>query len=410
MSEAYWLTNVRLESGYRFHQEGFVTETVTESCHLLIESDTISQIVPSATVLMDDLPQKDAGNLLALPSFIEKHCHLDKTLLGDSWRAVTPAANLIERFEIEKNVLPTLPTTTKERAETMLATLLQAGSTHVRTHVDIYPEVGLQNLEAVQAALAAYEGKLSHEIVAFPQHGLLRSNSAAFVREALRRGAGLVGGVDPANVDGNMEASLQQMMELAVEANAGVDLHLHDGGQLGLATIRRLAALTEEAGWQGRVSISHALALADTDGQELEDMASMLAELGITIITSAPISRMMPPVNFLHERHVPIALGCDNIFDSWSPFGTGDVFERTNRLVELFGRSSERALGETLGFITGGITPLNGAGERIWPKTGDTASMVLVEASCSAEAVARRAKRTAVMFKGKIVSGSLDRN
>lgn len=408
MHEAYWLTNVRLESGYRY-EAGFVTETTTERCHMLIESGIISQIVPYSAPLADDLPKKDAGHLLALPSFIEKHCHLDKTLHGDSWRAVRPASSIFDRFDIEKNVLPTLPTTMKERAETLLGILLQAGSTHIRTHVDIYPEVGLQHLEAIQEALAAYEGKLSYEIVAFPQHGLLRTKCSDMVRDALRHGAGLVGGVDPATVDGDMEASLQQMMELAVEANADVDLHLHDGGKVGLSTIKRLAALTEDAGWQGRVSVSHAFALGDMAGQESDEMAQMLAELGITIITSVPLSRAMPQVNFLHANQVPVAVGCDNIFDSWSPFGNGDILERAGRLAERFGRSTEQALAETLGFITGGITPLNKDGERVWPKVGDEASMVFAEASCSAEAVARRVTRPAVMYKGNIVAGSLER-
>ncbi|UVI32929.1 amidohydrolase [Paenibacillus spongiae] len=406
MHKAYWLTNVRLESGYRF-ESGFVTETLTERFHLLIENGIISQIVPYTAALTDDHPKQDARNLLALPSFIEKHCHLDKTLLGDSWRAITPASSIFERFDIEKHVLPTLPTTMKERAETLLGILLQAGSTHIRTHVDIYPESGLRHLEAVQEALAAYEGKLSYEIVAFPQHGLLRTNCSELVREALRRGAGLVGGVDPATVDGDMEASLQQMLELAVEAGADVDLHLHDGGQLGLATIKRLAALTEDAGWQGRVSVSHAFALGDMAGQEADEIAEMLAELGITVITSVPLSRTMPPVNFLHAKQVPVAVGCDNIFDSWSPFGNGDILERAGRLAERFGRSTEQALAETLGFITGGITTMDQDGKRIWPKIGDEASMVFAEASCSAEAVARRAKRPAVMYKGNIVAGSL---
>ena len=48
------------------------------------------------------ITQKDMKQLLALPSFIEKHCHLDKTLLSDQWRAVTPVNNIFERCEIEK--------------------------------------------------------------------------------------------------------------------------------------------------------------------------------------------------------------------------------------------------------------------------------------------------------------------
>jgi cytosine/adenosine deaminase-related metal-dependent hydrolase len=406
MHETYWLTNVRLESGYRFESE-FITETTTERCHMLLVDGIISQIVPSTTPLADDLPKKDAGNLLALPSFIEKHCHLDKTLLGDSWRAVQPASSIFERFTIEKNVLPTLPTTMKKRAETLLETLLQAGSTHVRTHVDIYQEVGIRHLEAIQEALTTYEGKLSYEIVAFPQHGLLHNKCKEQVREALRNGAGLVGGVDPATVDGDIEASLHQMMELAVEANADVDLHLHDGGQLGLATIKRLAKLTEDAGWQGRVAVSHAFALGDMAGQQADEMAHMLKELGITIITSVPLTGTIPPVNFLHAKQVPVAVACDNIFDSWSPFGNGDILERAGRLAERFGRKTERELAETLGFITGGITPLDTEGNQVWPKVGDEASIVFAEASCSAEAVARRVKRPAVMYKGKVVAGSL---
>ncbi|RAP78729.1 amidohydrolase [Paenibacillus montanisoli] len=418
MQEDFWLRNVRLEIGH-LKENGSIAGTATDLYHLRIENGTIAEIAPAIETPHRAMPDEaksdralsvlDARGMLVLPSFVEKHCHLDKTLLGDRWRPIRPASTIFERFEIEKNTLPKLSTTMKERAEILLGILLRAGSTHVRTHVDIYPEAGLRNLEAVQEALAAYAGKLSYEIVAFPQHGLLRTKCADLVREALRSGAGLVGNVDPATVDGNMEASLQRMMELAVEANADVDLHLHDGGRLGLTTIKRLAALTEEAGWQGRVSVSHAFALGDMAGQEADEVAQMLAELGITIITSVPIGRAIPPVNFLQTKKVPVAVGSDNIFDSWSPFGNGDILERAGRLAERFGRSTELALAETLGFITGGITPLNKEGQRTWPKVGDEASMVFAEASCSAEAVARRANRSAVMYKGMIVAGSLGR-
>jgi cytosine/adenosine deaminase-related metal-dependent hydrolase len=413
----FWLTNVRLETGYKM-EDGAITGTTTDLYHLKIEKGIISDRVLASDVPYGQkpgerkgkqgLPHLDVQGRLALPSFVEKHCHLDKTLLGDRWRPVRPAPTLFERFEIEKAALPQLATTMKERAETLLGILLQAGSTHVRTHVDLYPEVGLSHLEAVQEALASFNGKLSYEIVAFPQHGLLHTQSAGLVREALRRGCRLVGGVDPHTVDGEMEKSLQTMMELAVEADADVDLHLHDGGRVGLDTIRRLAQLTEEAGWRGRVSVSHAFALGEMEGREADELAQLLAENGMTIITSVPLGRTMPPIPFLHANQVPVAIGCDNIFDSWSPFGNGDILERAGRLAERFGRNTEQALGETLGWITGGRTPLDREGRQVWPKPGDEASFVFAEAECSAEAVARRAKRPAVMFKGSIVYGSLE--
>ncbi|WP_035351646.1 amidohydrolase [Fictibacillus gelatini] len=403
---AYWITNARLETGYQY-ENGAAAATRAANFHLLIENGTIMSIVPAKDPLQSDFPKKDAKNLLVLPSFIEKHCHLDKTLVGDSWRACRPVANRIERCNLEKDLLPTLSTTTKERAEALLNILQKAGSTHVRTHVDIYPEAGLKNLRSVQEALATYEGRLSHEIVAFPQHGLLRTKSKDLVREALREGANLVGGVDPAIIDGDIEASLQQMMDIAVEANVDIDLHLHDPGHLGIFTIRRLAALTQEAGWQGRVAVSHAYGLGEVSLTEALDVADMLAEVGISIITSVPIDGPMPNIELLRKKGVNVAVGCDNIFDSWSPFGNGDILERASRLAERFNWVDERSLAQTLGFITGGKTPLDKEGKRIWPAIGDEASMVFVEASCSAEAVARRSKRQAVMYKGKIVSGEL---
>ncbi|GAB6991175.1 amidohydrolase [Paenibacillus pini] len=406
MSSAFWITNARLESGYHT-ENGMITGTKTECSHLLIEEGKITKITSSSETITDTLPQKDAKQLLILPSLIEKHCHLDKTLLGDRWRSVNPVNSIFERFETEKEVMPSLKTTTQERAEKLLEMYLKSGVTHVRTHVDIYPEVGLKNLEEVQKALQTFEGKLSYEIVAFPQHGLLRSNTKELVREALRQGASLVGGVDPATVEGNIEVALNEIIELAVDANAGIDLHLHDADHLGIFTMKRLAQLTKAAGLQNKVAISHAFSLGDVSLAQAAGTAEILADAGITIITSVPINRKCPPVGLLHEKGVSVAVGCDNIVDVWSPFGNGDILERAGRLAELSGWTNEQSLAQTLRYITNGQTPLDSEGNRVWPQVGNEASIVFVEASCSAEAIARRSNRVATMFKGKIVAGSL---
>ncbi|MBK5443428.1 amidohydrolase [Peribacillus sp. TH24] len=406
MNTIFWLKNARLECGYQKENER-VTGTITGLFHLLIEDGRITKIVKDGEPISNDVPVEDAKGLLVLPSFIEKHVHLDKTLMGDVWRACTPSSSVTERFENEKKVLPTIAASTRNRAESLLEILLASGSTHVRTHVDIYPEVRLQNLEQVQQALETYSNRLSSEIVAFAQHGLLRSGSTKLVREALRNGAGIVGAVDPATIDNNIEASLVQLIDLAVEANADVDLHLHDPGHLGTFTMKRLAALTKEAGWEGRVAVSHAFGIGDVSKEEAYELADILRDAGISIVTSVPINRQMPPVDLLHERGVEVSVGNDNIFDLWSPLGNGDILERAGRLAERFKWVDEVSLSQTLRYITGGKTPLDKDGNQVWPKVGDAASLVLIDASCSAEAVARRSERKAVFYKGNIVSGSL---
>jgi cytosine/adenosine deaminase-related metal-dependent hydrolase len=406
MNSKYWLKNARIETGYK-EENGRVTGTVTEICHLLIEDGKISKIIKPSEPFEFVLPVIDAKGMLLIPSFIEKHVHLDKTYMGDHWRACIPASGVIERCEIEKNILASISSGIQERAEALLEVLLSYGSTHVRTHVDIYPEVKLQNLEGVQHALESYSNKVSSEIVAFAQHGLLSPGTVELVREALRNGAGIVGAVDPATVDNNIEASLVQLLDLAVEGNADIDLHLHDPGHLGTFTMKRLACLTKQAGWEGRVAISHAFGLGDVSREEAVEIAELLRDSGISIVTSLPIGRNIPPVSLLSEYGVNVAIGNDNIFDSWWPTGNGDVLERVGRLIERSRWTDEVSLSQALKYITGGLTPLDREGRKQWPKEGDAANMILVEASCSAEVVARRSNRKAVFYQGTLVSGSI---
>lgn len=402
----YWLTNVKLETGYTY-EEAKISQTETEICSLLIKDGRIKRII-SGIAQEEGTLTFDANRLLVLPAFEEMHIHIDKTYYSGPWKACMPAENIFTRFNEEKTILPKQLATAQDRAENMLELLLRNGATNIRTHCNVDPVIGLRNLEATLAALGTYKDRLSGRIVAFPQHGLLRSNSMQLVKDAMRMGAQLVGGVDPATVDNDIEKSLHTIMDIAVEFNADVDIHLHDANNLGTFTMKRLASLTEEAGWQGRVTISHALGLGGVTDKEAEEVAERLAALKIDITSTVPIGKQVIPIPLLDKKGVKVSLGNDSITDHWSPFGTGDMLQKANRLAERFGWSDERSLGKALRFITGGKETLNNEGKRVWPNVGDEASFVLTNATCAAEAVARQTEKRVVMYKGKVVIGDLD--
>lgn len=402
----YWLTNVKLETGYTY-EEAKISQTETEICSLLIEDGRIKRIIAGIAQEEGTLTF-DANRLLVLPAFEEMHIHIDKTYYSGPWKACMPAENIFTRFNEEKTILPKQLATAQDRAENMLELLLRNGATNIRTHCNVDPVIGLRNLEATLAALGTYKDRLSGRIVAFPQHGLLRSNSMQLVKDAMRMGAQLVGGVDPATVDNDIEKSLHTIMDIAVEFNADVDIHLHDANNLGTFTMKRLASLTEEAGWQGRVTISHALGLGGVTDKEAEEVAERLAALKIDITSTVPIGKQVIPIPLLDRKGVKVSLGNDSITDHWSPFGTGDMLQKANRLAERFGWSDERSLGKALRFITGGKDTLNNEGKRVWPNVGDEASFVLTNATCAAEAVARQTEKRVVMYKGNVVIGDLD--
>ncbi|QJD84538.1 amidohydrolase family protein [Cohnella herbarum] len=403
---SHWLSNVRLETGFQY-ENGKVAGTETRIAHLLITDGKIAEITFEAIPSEDKLPKRDAKGCLMLPSFKDMHIHLDKTYFGGPWKAVRPASSIFDRIDEEKRLLLELMPVAAERAEKILELLLGFGSTHVRGHVNIEPTSGMKGLESTLRALEKYKGKISNEIVAFPQHGLLHSQSSSLVREAMRMGATIVGGLDPTAVDGNMERSLDEMMDIAIDTNSGVDIHLHEQGQSGMSAMRKLADMTIEAGWQGRVTVSHAFGFASASAEEAEQLAERFAEAGISIASTVPIGRSMMPIPMLHSKGVKVELGTDSLTDHWSPFGNGDNLEKAGRLAELYGYSDEWSLSRSLRFITGGLLPMNDEGERLWPAVGDMASGVLVHASCSAEAVARRATRQAVLHHGAVVSGAI---
>lgn len=406
---SYYIRNVRLESGFE-RSGGQVVGTQTELQTLLIENGSISKVLANGDRVDDaSLPHFDAQGLLLLPAFRDVHIHLDKTFFGGPWRAVRPSPNGIAgRIAEERVLLPTLLPTLEERAEKLVALLQTHGSTFARSHCNVDPVSGLKNLEHLQRALARHHDTFTYEIVAFPQHGLLLSKVEGLMREAMKMGATHVGGLDPTAVDGDMDKSLETMVQIAVDHNAGIDIHLHEAGESGVKAIRRLIDLTKQAGLQGKVTISHAFALASLQSGEDAEMCDRLAEVDISIASSISIGKRVMPIPLLQERRVKVGCGTDSVTDNWSPFGTGDILGKAKLAAQLYGWSDEYNLSRALGLATGGITPLDPNGKRVWPKAGDPADCTFVAASCSAEAVARLPDRAAVLHRGRLAAGALD--
>ncbi|TKI49689.1 amidohydrolase [Lysinibacillus tabacifolii] len=399
-----WLTNVLLETG-EYVKENDTVGTKVELFHLEIMQGVISQIIPATQSINATQPMTDMKGKLLLPAFKEMHNHLDKTYLSLPWKAVIPAKNLKDRLEQEARELPILANTGKQRAVAMIEKIISNGTNHIRTHVNIDPYIGLKNLEGVLAALDDYKDIVTAEVIAFPQHGLLREHVPQLLREALRHGATMIGGLDPAGIDNTIERSLYETMDIANEFNVDVDIHLHDGGHVGYYTIDKWLDIVEEAGYQGRTAISHAFALGDVSVMEQHAIATRLAEQRVKIMSTVPynLNRVMPPIDLLAEHGVDVHFGCDGFYDSWSPYGSGDVLEKATTFAEVSRKLDERSIRQTLKYITNGITPLDTNGQKVWPNINDEASFVFFDAVSSAEVIARRPLDRTVMSKGKFI-------
>lgn len=407
----YLIADVRLEEG--FERDGdVIVATRTALYTLEIRDGRIAALHAAGSPLPAGLPTYRAHGQLALPTMRDMHIHLDKTFYGGPWQAPRPrkGKTIMDMIALEEKLLPQLLPTSVERAEGLIALLQSKGSTVARSHCNIDPVSGLKSLEHLKRALEKHEADFSCEIVAFPQHGLLHSQVEGLMREAMEMGVDFVGGLDPTNIDGAMEKSLDAMFQIALDTGKGVDIHLHEGNPSGIAAIDYMLDTVEKTpALKNRLTISHAFALADLGPEQLAQTAARLAESGVAIASTVPIGRVVMPLAQLCAAGVAVMTGTDSVIDHWSPFGSGDMLEKANLYAQLYRGSDEYSLSRSLAISTGGVLPLDDDGNRVWPKVGDEAGFSLAPASCTAEAVARLPARTATFHKGRLVSGSVEK-
>jgi len=398
------LKNVRLEEAFE-HDNEHIVATRTAIYDVLIEDGHVKEVGKNI-VVPENSKVLDAQQQLLVPSFREMHIHIDKTYFGGEWQAPRPITKgILTRIEEEQTLLPKQLPTAAYRAEEMVKWLIAQGHTHIRSHCNVDPQIGTKHIEITKQVLEKYKDQITYDIVAFPQHGLLRSNVEGLIREAMTMGATLVGGVDPSIVDRNIEKSLQTTMQIAQDYNSGIDIHIHTANTLGEFEFYKLIDLTKQAKKEGQVTISHAMALADLAQPQLENLVQAMAAVQMDVTTTVPIgiNRSTIPIPYLYDKGVKVSVGHDSLTDHWSPYGTGNTITKLNVMAERFRFMDEYSLSRAWKYASGGITPLNDEGERVWPKVGDVANMLLVDGVSTAHVVARRCPISTVISQGNII-------
>jgi cytosine deaminase len=369
------------------------------------------QIVAVGSALHDQVgagKAYDLGGRLVLPGFVDGHIHLDKGFIGDAWkphRPCTAGFSVRERVQFEKDALATAaPIAT--RAAAMIDLCVSNGTTQMRSHVDIDAGIGLSHLEQVLAVRDVHRDRMSVQIVAFPQSGIVSSpGTADLLDEAVRAGADLVGGLDPAGYDADIDGHLDVIFGIADRRGVGIDIHLHDGGEVGISEIEDIARRTKALGLGGKVTISHAYALGEVGRDIVQRTANLLAEAGVAILTNAPGAHAFPPVLLLREAGVNVFAGNDNIRDSWWPYGDADLLERAMIVGYRSGFNTDAQLATALDMVTVHAARALGLADYGLAE-GSAADFVVLDAQHVQEAVVARPRPRDVYKKGKLVASN----
>lgn len=305
----------------------------------------------------------DLQGKLLLPGLVETHIHLDK-------------ACIMQRCELSEGTLAEAIAQTRsakaefteadvyQRGAQVLDKAIIQGTTHMRTHVEIDPQIGLTGFNAVRRLQADYAWAISLEICVFPQEGLLNNpGTEALLCEALALGAEVLGGCP--YTDAVPDAQIRRLFELAVAFDRDLDFHLDfDLNPEGM-TIGEVIRCTHQHGWGGRVTIGHVTKLSTLPRETLLAVAQSLAEAGVQV-TCLPSTdlfltgrehfqnrpRGLAPLQHLHACGVTCSLSTNNIGNPFTPYGDASLVRQANLFANVSQLATEAELLRCLSWVS----------------------------------------------------------
>lgn len=280
----------------------------------------------------------DLGGRVVTPGLVEAHIHLDKALLDHrvtaTWGTLDEAIRLTGEAKRDFTV-----DDIRARARRALDLAVRAGTTAMRTHVEVDPIVGLSGMEAVLPLREEYRSALDLQVCAFAQEGILQSpGTEGLLRRALTMGADLVGGCPYNDTDGAEHVRI--VFGLAVAFGVDVDFHIDFADEAEHLHIRDVVAETVRTGWGGRVAVGHLTELAAVPAYRQGELVADIAAAGIGVIVlpatelylmgrrdELNVRRGLAPIRRLLDGGVRVAVASNNLRNPFTPVGTANLVD-----------------------------------------------------------------------------------
>jgi cytosine deaminase len=359
----------------------------------------------------------DAQGYLLSPPFCDPHFHMDSTLSYGLPR-VNESGTLLEGIALWGELKPTLTADAIiERALTYCDWAVGKGLLAIRSHVDT-SDPSLLPVQALLEVKKRVAGTIDLQLVAFPQDGVLRKPGGLDnLKRALDLGVDVVGGIphfERTMADG--ATSVRLLCELAAERGKLVDMHCDETDDPLSRHIETLAYETQRLGLQGRVAGSHLTSMHSMDNYYVSKLIPLIAEAGVNAIANPlinitlqgrhdtyPKRRGMTRVPELMAAGVTVAFGHDCVMDPWYSLGQADMLDVAFMGLHVAQMTSQKGMRQCYDAVTTNaarVMHLAGYGlER-----GCDASLVLLQATSTIDAIRTRANRLKVWKSGRLVA------
>jgi len=311
-----------------------------------------------------DGPEHDAGEKLVSPGLVESHFHLDKAMIIDRV-PIQPNRMARDHMERTASIKHTFtPEDIYARAAATIEQCLLHGVTHMRTQVEVDPNVGLLGFEAIERLRKDYAWAIDIQPCVFLQEGWTGVPGAdENLVTCLDRGAPVVGGGIRYDKDG--PAQIRRVFELAQHYDVDVDFHLDGGYDTSELDYPQVCEITDRIGWQGRVAFGHGSKFSCMPVKEQAAVGKRLGESGVSLAVlpatdifnagrhmEHSVIRGVTDANTLIENGANCTISTNNVLNPFTPYGDCSLTRIANLYANIVQRYGAKDLGVCFEMIT----------------------------------------------------------
>ena len=403
--------NFANESGFLPKSNSFLLKNVRpmdgKPVNVLVQNGVIQQIDTEIENIDERVKVYEGNGQILIPGLVNAHAHLDDNLLGVPWpRNEVPSTGIEDMIIYSREVWKELGLSSRVQSVRQVRASIAAGITHIRSHVHIQPDFGMQHVEGALETREEYKDWMDIQLVAFPQLGVVSDpDTLNMLEEALKQGIECVGGIDPSSRNRDPVGHLNTIFGLADRMGKEIDIHLHEPEHLGAFAVELIAERTRALGLQGRVTISHAFCLGMVEESYLEKLIGLLVDNRITIQSAGAGGTPLPPIKKLVSAGVTVCIGTDGVRDIWSGFNSVDMLDRIRMLAYRLRYKRDDEIEMLLELATNTGASVLGDGNYGFAE-GKHADFVILPGANLKELVIDQPKRTFVFKRGILVAAN----
>jgi cytosine deaminase len=220
----------------------------------------------------------------------------------------------------------------------------------------------------------------------------------------MEAGADVVGGIPWIEyTDEDARKHIDLMFEIAATYDKDISMLIDDAGDPGLRTLEMLAVKTIQMGWEGRVMVHHARAMALYPEPYFRKIVGLLKRARIGVVSDPQTGPLHARVRDLYEEDVAVALGQDDIADAYYPYGRNNMLEVAFLASHLLWMTTDQDMEILYDLITTQAARAMGI-RRFEIQEGNKANLVVLDAESVWEALAYHEPPRHVIKDGKEVT------